>query len=95
MKTLRSKTDIDLAIELSHVIAERRTLEKRETELKDYFKNKINDFGVIRVGDVIIVLSECERESLDRKALETELGVDRVKEFVNITTYTKLEVKGA
>jgi hypothetical protein len=93
MKTLKKQEYIDQAIELSHVISERKTLEKRESELKDLFKGLASGEPAIKCGDVLIIFSLCERESLDRKSLELHFGAEAISEFVKITEYVKTEVK--
>ncbi len=93
MKTLKRQDYIDQAIELSHIIAERKIIEKRESELKDLFKGLADGDSAIKCGDVLIVFSQCERESLDRKALEAHFGKEAVAEFVKVTEYVKTEVK--
>lgn len=95
MKTLKKQEYVDQAIELSHVIAERKALEKRETELKDLFKSLSDGEPCIKCGDVLIIFSLCEREVLDRKSLEAHFGQEAIANFIKVTQYTKTEVKGA
>jgi hypothetical protein len=96
MKNLRSDENLRLASELSNVIAKRKEYEKRERELKDYFLNLAdNKAGLLKIGEVLIVITDCERATLDRKALEAKYGADKIKAFDKVTTYLKTEVKAA
>ena len=95
MKNLRSESDKEKAQELFKIIEQRKRLEKAESELKEYFKAICDGESALKAGDVLIIFTECERAMLDRKLLEAELGMDRVKEFEKVTTYIKTEVKSA
>lgn len=96
MKTVRSEKEEKLAIQLSHIIADRRELEKKETELKNHFKAMLDgEAGILKVGDVLIIISECERSDLDKKSLMADIGEDKFNKFLKTSTYLKTEVKGA
>jgi hypothetical protein len=83
------------AMELATLIELRREAERREKELKDYFKELIGEAeATVQIGAYILVLSECTRTDLDKKALMVAMG-DRIKDFEKQTSYTKLEVKKA
>lgn len=91
MKHLRGKEDLEKALQLSHLIEQRKFLEKQETALKDYFKTKFEDEALV-AGNLLITMEECERTVLDRVKLELALG-DKIHKFETTTTYRKLEIK--
>jgi len=95
MKNLRNEKDQNLAAELSHIIAERRGMEKREKELKAYFKEKAGDDIAIKAGDILILLTEKSRESLDRKLLTADFGAEKLAPYIKTTSYVQVDVKGA
>lgn len=92
MKT-KNKDKISKANELLKLVSSRKQNEKRESELKEYFKNEIKD-GVLECGNVTIIILDAKKSSLDRKGLEQEFGLEAVKAFEKITEYKKVEVRG-
>jgi hypothetical protein len=92
MKT-QSKDLISKANELYQVIQQRKALEKAESELKDFFKEKITD-GVLDAGAVKILIQKRERTTLDAKALEKELG-PKLEKFQRVTEYTQMTVEAS
>jgi len=93
MKT-KSQDLITKAKELLATIRTRRELEKKETELKDFFKEKNTD-GFIDAGGVLVTFTNKTRTSLDRKALEAHFGKDVIARFENSTPYCQVDVKEA
>lgn len=89
------KSDLTLAQELQAVIEERRLIEKREANLKNYWKTRLENLGLdsIMLGGVLISLSSKSRNSLDRKALVAAFGEDGIKAFDKITKYIQLDVR--
>lgn len=88
----QSKEKIEKAKELLSLIVARRDMEKKEAELKDYFKAEITD-GVLEAGKVIITLETKTRTSLDKKAMEEALGKDTVARFEKMTQYQQVNVQ--
>lgn len=89
------KSDATLALELHEIILERRSLDKRETELKGYFKTRLANLGIntVTIAGVLISLVDRERRDLDRKAIEAQFGPDLVKQFEKVTRFTQVDVK--
>jgi len=89
------KNDAMLAVELLEVIEARRKLDRREEELKGYFRTRLTNLNVdtVTVGGVLISLVEKSRSSLDRKALTASFGEDVIKRFERLTQYLQLDVK--
>ena len=89
------KNDANLALELVEVVEQRRNLDRREDELKNYFRTRLTGLNLdtVTVGGVLISLTEKCRTSLDRKALEVAFGVDVLTRFEKITPYVQLDVK--
>jgi predicted protein tyrosine phosphatase len=81
----KSKDKIEKARLLLRLVTQKREIEKQERELKDYFKSEITD-GCLDAGDVLIVVKRQTRVTLDRKALELELG-KKIKDFELPTEY--------
>ena len=90
MKTMKSKADANLAQELYEIIQARRELDKREREIKDYFK-ALGD-QPLQVGGYLIIQKEAVTSSLDRVKLAAENGDEFVAKYLKITTYTRLEI---
>lgn len=88
------KSDTTLAIELHQIILQRRAIEKREQELKTFFKTKLSSLGVdtVTTGGILIKLVDRSRTDIDRKALMAVLGPDTVKQFERTTTYLQVDV---
>lgn len=93
MKT-QSKQKIELAQELLSVIEQRKALEKRESELKTYFKDELgNKPDLLEAGNVVIMLIEKARTSLDKEGLTNKFGIAVISEFEKTTTYLETQVK--
>ncbi len=90
MKTIRAKSDIEKANELFELIEARKEIERKERELKDYFKAMGE--AAIKANDILITLTEKERTNLDRKALQAFMG-DKLVEFETTTEYVQVDVK--
>ena len=86
--------------ELEKAVADYRSLkamkEELEEQLKDVerdiisyldFKNKLSETG----KDFTVMVSNCERRTLDRKALEADLG--SLADYDRISQYRRLYVK--
>ena len=96
MKNLRGKEAQEKAMELSHLIAERKENKKKEDQLKAWFKEKAgNKAMMIKAGDVIIDIRDKESTSLDRKALISKFGEKKIEPFIRTTSYLTVETKGA
>jgi hypothetical protein len=91
MKTIRSQSDILKAQELFNLIEARKEIEKKERELKDYFK-AMGEVA-IKANDILITLTEKERTNLDKLALTAFLGIDKLSEFETTTHYQQVDVK--
>jgi hypothetical protein len=89
------KTDAQLAQELLEVIEQRKSLDKRESDLKDLFKTKLNSQGIntLSVGGILISLVSKERSNLDKKALVAAFGEETVQGFERIAKYIQVDVK--
>lgn len=88
----QSNDRISKAKELYKLAEERKAIEKREAELKEFFKGLLTK-GVIEADEYAVVIEECERTGLDRPALEAEFGAAKIKKFEKVTEYTKVTVK--
>lgn len=93
MKT-KSQEIIAKAKELLAAIRLRRDLEKKESELKEFFKAKNTD-GHIDADGVLVTFTNKTRTSLDRKALEAKFGKEVIAQFETSTEYTQVDVKEA
>lgn len=93
MITPKTNEEIQLAIELYELQEARRTIEKREEELKDFFKKRIGNDNGMNAGSILILLEDCTRSSLDRKSLENEFGVYPIKRHEKVTHFKKFVVK--
>lgn len=92
MKTSNCKK-IHKAEELLNILENIKQLKIREEELKAEFKNDIGQ-GLLEAGNVIILIEQKQRSSIDREKLEAKLGIDRVKnEFEKVTEYLQVNVK--
>ena len=89
----KSTKKIECAIELYELTEQRRAIEKREKELKEFFKEEIGEGGALNAGPIIILLENCQRTSLDKKQLVIELGAERVKKFERVTYFKKFTLK--
>lgn len=90
MKNLRSENDKQKAIELKKLIDQMKELSKREKELKEHFKSKLESSA--KCGDILVCIDERERTSLDKKELQKLLG-DSIKEYEKTTTYKTISLK--
>lgn len=90
MKTLKSKANVNLAQELYEIIEARRELDKREREIKDYFKSLGDE--PIKLDGFLIIQKECVNSYLDRAKLAAEKGDEFVAKYLKITTYTRLDI---
>jgi hypothetical protein len=88
-------SDAELAIELKRVIELRRANEKREDELKSYFKSKLASIGqdTANVGGILISLVERSRTDIDKQAIAAQMGADFLKRFQTKTTFIIVDVK--
>ena len=89
------KSDAELALELKEVIDQRRAIEKREDQLKSYFKTKLASLGqdTANLGGVLISLVEKSRTGIDQKAISAQMGADFLKRFEVKTAYVQVDVK--
>lgn len=95
MKTLKSKQALENAIALEQITAARRDLEKKEKALKEWFLASLADENAAKVGDILIVITDCENTSIDRVSLASDHGNDFLKAYTKVTKYRKVEVKKA
>ena len=95
MKPQSQKSDAQLALELKETIDRRREIEKREDELKSYFKTKLGSLGqdTASVGGILISLTSKSRTDIDKKAIAAQMGADWLKQFEKKTNYTQVDVK--
>lgn len=91
------KSDALIANELLEVIEQRRQLDRREEELKSYFRTRLKGLNVdtVTIGGILISLVEKSRSSLDRKALEVAFTYEVISRYEKITTYTQVDIKQA
>ena len=89
------KTDAQFAKELLEVIDQRKRLDKRETELKDLFRVKMNNMGLdtLSLGGVLVSLVLKSRASLDKKALVVVYGKETISKYEKTTEYVQVDVK--
>lgn len=92
MKKTVKKELVKKANELKNVIDDRRELEKVEKKLKTFFKDLIGDDGAIQCGDILIMVENCQRSSLDQKALSEVVDLDNYR---TTTDYKKLNIKAS
>lgn len=69
-----------------------RELKKTQDAMKAEIMAAIKNGSMKRNGYLAIV-TDCQRSSLDKKAIIAEHGADFVEEFTKVTEYKKLEVK--
>lgn len=91
--TTTSKAKIEKAERLAKISAKRKALADEEKELKGYFKEVIGGSGALQAGDILVVVSDKKRSSLDRKALEAQFGKDVIAEYLKVTEYLQVEAK--
>lgn len=87
-----SKDKISKAEALLAIVEQRKELERKEAELKAYFKDELSN-GVIEAGNVIIIIEQCTRTTIDRAKLELKIGAEMLKEFEKTTEYSQLKVQ--
>lgn len=89
------KTDAQLAKELIEVIEQRKRLDKREADLKDLFKVKMTSQGIntLTLGKVLVSLVQKSRTALDKKALVTAYGEEKISQFEKVTEYVQVDIK--
>jgi hypothetical protein len=90
MKNLRSQSDIEMALQLFKINAERRELEKREKAIKDHFKALLGPEGAAKAGDYLVTTTERTRVDLDKQALAAKIDL---KQFEVEKSYSVLEIK--
>ena len=88
-------TDSKLAQELNQIIQDRKALEKREDQLKQFFKTRMSAMGTdtLSVGGILVSMVAKSRSSLDAKALTVALGEEKIAEFQKVTEYIQIDVK--
>ena len=91
MKTSNCKK-VHMYEELLEIVENIRRLKAREEEIKTIAKNDIG-VGLLETDNVIVLIEERTRTSLDRAALEKHLGVEHVREFEKETTFLQVNVK--
>jgi hypothetical protein len=75
IKRTTDRKKIAMAKELGEIIAQRLLLEKREKEMKEYFRKRLGkQSAVLLAGDRKVVSTLCGRSILDTDALTAELG---------------------
>lgn len=95
MKQIRNETEIKYAAELFKLVQERKDLEKRESELKMYFKTKYPTENALKLADIVVNLTEKERTNIDKTAIQLFLGIDKFKSFEVVSTYVQVDVRKA
>ena len=80
------------ALELADVQRALRELEAKAAVLKEALKGALQD-GEHQAGSVTLVLYSGTRETLDRAALERELGEEVVGRFVRVSEFRCLRFK--
>lgn len=88
--TTTNKESIKNATALLDIIEQRKELEKKEKELKDYFK-LLTPEGIIEAGKIVVMIKLKSRTGLDRSALVKELG-DKIHDFEVTTEYKEVTV---
>lgn len=93
VKHEQSNLDLETNARLLYdIIRKRKALEKKELELKEYFKGLLEDESKIECADFIIYKTYGHRTDLDKAKLKYVLGPN-YKLYEIITNYTKLEIK--
>lgn len=89
------KNLVKQAVELSLIIEQRKTAEKREKELKELFKTKMSEknLDTLTIGGVLISLVEKSRTGLDRSALVAKFGEIAVSKCETQTDFIQVDVK--
>jgi predicted phage-related endonuclease len=70
-------------------------LEKQSKEARTAIVEAMGEDTLLNTGGYFAVLTECTRQSLDKKRLIADQGQDFVNEYSKTTSYKKLEVKSA
>lgn len=94
MKKTVKKENVNFAKELSELIDKRKKLEKREKELKNFFKSLLLDSNAMQIGDFVLTLDDCKRSSFDNDLLKDLLG-PKIDDYKKVTHYKKLDIKKA
>ena len=80
------------ARQLFEIIAMRKELEKKEKDLKDYFRQKLMLTDACNVGEYVVTSSERERTDIDRDGLKLLLG-ESLRAYEKKTKYSIIDVK--
>ena len=94
MKTTINLKTIATVTHLKNVIDQRKKLEKEEKELKKQVYAILGEANSMHVGELLVIISDRQRESLDREKVKVLLG-EKFSEVVNTTKYKQLDIKGA
>lgn len=82
----------ELALKLLKLRNQKRKIEKEEREVKEEIMGFMKG-NVLTVGDVILLLSDKLRTTLNKAALLKDKGKDFVSQYESTTHYQVLEVK--
>ena len=95
MKIITNQTEINMARELAGLKSQIKTLEKRHDEIVSFFKTNYKGESLLKLDSFVVIMKDQERSTLDRKALEAQLGIDNVLPFVKTTNSVVLTVQEA
>ena len=90
MKKTVKKETVNKAQKLLEIIELRRELEKKEKELKTFFKTMLESEVAIDCNGILVTVEERTRKSLDKKELSKIVEIEK---FEKVTTYKQLNVK--
>ncbi len=94
MKISKSKKIEELMAKTFELNAEARKIEKEKKQLREELIAQMKE-SALSCGDYVAVLTDMERESIDKKSLVADQGRDFLEPYLKVTSYQKLEVKKA
>ena len=89
MKPIDGKSAAQMAEDLAHLKELISALEEERNEIKDYFKENLDE-GTTRIGDYEIEIVEATRKTVNKKMLLEDFGKEFVNKYTKITKYRKL-----
>lgn len=95
LKLLKNDSDQQKAALLFDLIEQRKEMEKKEKELKDYFRSVLSadQINVVHVGGYIVSVADRVTTTIDRKLMAEILGDDEVRKYEKKTPYQILDIK--
>lgn len=93
MRRTKNTRIIDLVETLKASIDRRRELEKAEKELKKEMFNILGEDKALEAGNLLVIVSDCERTSLDLDKVKELLNEVEFESVKKVTQYQTLQVK--